>query len=249
MTYFLAVLVLLLAVLVVGRFLRVRDLEREQAFTVGRLAHAEFEVARLTQHAEDLLVPLTWTWDAVETLAETTTQVPPHSGDTVRLRHYLLACFQEIQKTLLQDDVEMTETMAEARSATPPRRLPRYPQTPPYLARPEDVAGVAAIQAPRLTDVEAAKIEADWRALPKHGFDVVNAQRVLAAEAHHGAPPRFLDATRYFVRYRDAQWTEVGPDAHQAARFDAAVAETYLVDPFAGSGPMPRGVRDLIFGA
>lgn len=99
------------------------EAEKEALAAVGRLGSA---------HAA--LVPLTWSWEILEGGRL------PTGGDVTKLRHHLVNVFSTLQVALDQDDLAMAETMATI--PEPPRRLPRYPQVPPYLASPEDVANV-----------------------------------------------------------------------------------------------------------
>ena len=56
------------------------------------------------------------------------------------VRHGAAAAFEAVRMGLALDLDEMGGLMSEV--PDPPRRMPRYPQVPPYLARPEDVAQV-----------------------------------------------------------------------------------------------------------
>lgn len=226
----------LLGGLAIGLAFRVQDLQGEAATLAVEKASAEFEVARLTQHAEDLLVPLTWTWDF---LGDRNVL-----GEDGRLRAYLVACYIEVQRALLKDDVEMTDAMVEARTHPQPRRLPVRPQVPPFLASPADVAGGIAIQGPPLTEAQVAEVKERYEGLPKHGFDVVTT-RVQGAEAHHGADLA-REVYRYFVRHQNALWTEVEKDAYEQAGTDATVADRWRVDPFHPAA-LPVGIHRIIF--
>lgn len=126
-------LAVLLLISAVGQALRVTKAWAELAAAQGERDAAIFERTRIEDRARDILVPLTWAWDLVE----------DESGrfDDIRARLYLVAAYTEIQKALLLDDVGMTEAIEEARGHEAPRRMPRYPQTPPYLASAQDVAG------------------------------------------------------------------------------------------------------------
>lgn len=133
--FLLAILGALLAlvVLIVSRDRDLaQDVEEAKAETI---AH-EFEEARLRQHAESVLIPLGWIRDLIGAEA----------GDVLlpaaRLQAYLTQAYVEVQLSLLLDDVEMTDLVHDATAILPPRRLPKYPQTPPFLATPEDIAGV-----------------------------------------------------------------------------------------------------------
>lgn len=223
MTVVLVAAVALLASGLIAQGLRLTRLGGRLAEAESAVDKAEFEVARLTQHAEDLLVPLTWTYDAVTGSAPGSIAVHPD-----RLRHYLVACYIEVQRALLKDDVEMTELLGAARTQPQPRRLPSRPQVPPFLATPEDVAGVssASVQYERASG------------LPQHDFDVVTT-RVQGAEA----PP---EAYRYFVRPMDAGWVEADKETYERAGADPAVADRWKVDPF-HPAPLPKGVHRIIF--
>lgn len=100
-------------------------------------------VERLTLVRDSIrstLIPLVWALDEAD----------PDRGDLnrdarglqVRLRYYLHQAIVEVQTALGEDDMKMSETIVQVRDVLPPRRLPRYPQVPPYLATPEDVAHV-----------------------------------------------------------------------------------------------------------
>lgn len=104
-----------------------RRLDESQA-NLHRAAEVE---ARAKGHVERMVVPLTWAW--IE------------GQDDPRLRHALIAAFSEVQAILAVEDVEMADRIEAA--PEPPRRLPRYAPVPPYLATPEDVAGVPAAMA------------------------------------------------------------------------------------------------------
>lgn len=237
-----AVVVILVSILglmalAIGLAFRSRDLALELAEAKADADANAFEVARLTQHAEDLLVPLTWTWDHVE--------ADPVEGFGPRLRAYLVACYLEVQKMVLKDDVEMADVMVEAREHPQPRRLPTRPQVPPFLARPEDVAGVGIITAPRaMTEAEAQAFEREWAeregvtvrpGLPLHDFDVVTTPQ--------GKPPM---GRRYFTQFQhDGPWTEV---SHDAAQFHASQgASTYVVESEADPASVPEAIRALIW--
>lgn len=86
------------------------------------------------QSAAQAVVPLTWAWDVVES------SVAGETPSVQKLRHYLVNAFTSLQLALDRDDLAMTEAMESV--PEPPRRLPRYPQVPPYLASPADVANV-----------------------------------------------------------------------------------------------------------
>lgn len=226
----------LLGGLAIGLAFRVQDLQGEAATLAVEKASAEFEVARLTQHAEDLLVPLTWTYDHVEAIGE-------HEPASTfgRLRAYLVACYLEVQKMILKDDVEMTDAMAEARSAQPPRRLPRYPQTPPFLARPEDAAGIISIQGSPLTEDNLRRIAQEWekgRATPPEAFNAAS-ERVGTP-----TPAQQLEATRYFVQWTSvSDWEEVDREVYEQV---SGVHRMLKVDPFHPAA-LPEGVHAIIF--
>lgn len=218
-----------LMALAIGLAFRSRDLALELAEAKADADANAFEVARLTQHAEDVLVPLTWAWDWDPAGAAS-----PHQA---RLRAYLVACYLEVQKMVLKDDVEMADVMVEARTHPQPRRLPTRPQVPPFLASPADVAGVGYIQSPLSVPLE--KVEEAWnaqdrasRSLPSHDFDVVTTK-----------PPM---GRRYFTQVQhDGPWAEV---SHDAAQFHASQgASTYVVESEADPASVPEAIRALIW--
>lgn len=92
---------------------------------------AGYADARL-QAAREALVPMAHAWDHVET--RTFENMVEESSV---LRHFLVATFRSIQDATGLDDLEMAEALEAA--PEPPRRLPKYPQVPTYLASPEDV--------------------------------------------------------------------------------------------------------------
>lgn len=101
---------------------------------------AIFERTRIEDRARDLLVPLTWIWDSTDQVSERDFSAALPRD---RARLYLVAAYTEVQKALLLDDVEMTDALEQARGQEPPRRMPRYPQTPPFLASVADIVGAA----------------------------------------------------------------------------------------------------------
>jgi len=93
-----------------------------------RAAHAH----ELLDHATDAIEPLAWAWDVVES------SVAGETPSVQKLRHFFIGAFRSVQAAAGLDDLEMADVMA--RVSEPPRRLPKYPQVPTYLASPEDVA-------------------------------------------------------------------------------------------------------------
>lgn len=103
---------------------------RDEAVKAATAAHLRLN------HARSTVAPLAWSWDIVE--AGSLDGLLPVA--VTRLRHFLVSAFSSIQQAADMDDLAMAETME--RVPEPPRRLPRYPQVPPYLASPEDVANI-----------------------------------------------------------------------------------------------------------
>lgn len=122
--------------LVIGFTLDQIALRRQRRIVAAKdaeLTGLRNEAKRRAAALTEVVTPLSWAWD--EFGAE---------GDS-RLRHHLTQALVTVQGGLAADDVEMTDRMAEVPDA--PRRLPRYPQVPPFLATPEDVAQVPAAMA------------------------------------------------------------------------------------------------------
>ena len=94
----------------------------------AELTGLRVEAKRRSDALNDVLTPITWAWNEWAV------------GDDPRLRHHLTQALVSVQAGLAADDVEMTDRMAEVPDA--PRRLPKYPQVPAFLATPEDVAQV-----------------------------------------------------------------------------------------------------------
>lgn len=121
-----------------------RTLERDEA--LGRL-----ECARRS------LQPLQWAYDFNQGYLDL-----PHAdaAASARMRHYLAALYSDLQDALGLDDVQMAEVRDRMRMTDPPRRLPKYPQIPPYLATPEDAVqrgvGPATVETAR-------EMAEDWR--------------------------------------------------------------------------------------
>lgn len=83
--------------------------------------------------------PLKWAWDLLGDEAFS-------SSPTARwLRVYLASVIGTLQDALAAEDATVAEWLEKV--PEPPRRLPKYPQIPPYLARPEDVVGGTAASA------------------------------------------------------------------------------------------------------
>ncbi len=216
----LILLVLALTSIVMGFALRAKDLDeaRVQAETDG--AAAWFEAARLTQNVEDLLVPLTWAWDLGPR---------PGTDGVDRLRAYLTAAYTEAQKALLKDDVEMTDAIEAARLHAPPRRLPKYPQVPPYLATPEDAAGFAfGVGLAAREEFERNQI---LGTMPRHDFDVVTTPPVVP-----------MGPKRYFVKPVGGEWEEAAED-----RVIGSGEETWEVTPYNAPETLPPGIRAIVF--
>lgn len=115
-------------------FLAVHQKMKAEEARDDALAVANDATFRLNR-AREAIAPLSWAWDVVETMTGGV-------GGTVatKLRHYLVSAFSSIQMAADLDDLGMAETMETV--PEPPRRLPRYPQVPPYLASPADVANI-----------------------------------------------------------------------------------------------------------
>jgi len=236
MDYLLVASLIAIAVGGVLLWFRARDLQGQVADAKAETDAAEFERTRITQHVEDILVPLTWAWD-----------LGPREGfDGIdRLRVYLVAAYLEAQKALLLDDVEMTEQIIAARVAVPPRRLPRYPQVPPFLA--------GTPNAPSL----GLPTSAVTGFLPQDSADGQSAD-----DAPHAppTPAQRVEAYRYFtahlvhgttVEHDVIEWAEVDRDTWEQAGDDPTVCDRWRVDAFTPSQrlQMPKGVREIIFGA
>jgi hypothetical protein len=227
MTYFLGALLALALLLAVYEAFKVRDLEGDLEEARTDADRNAFEAARLRQHAEDVLVPLTWTWDHVE--------ADPVEGFGPRLRAYLVSCYQEVQRALLKDDVEMTEAMVEARSHHPqPRRLPTRPQVPPYLASPADLVGAPIDWERNKVAIEGERIMDPVLYRPAD-FDVVTTPKPAMPE-------------RYFRRMAAGSWEETDANGYDDAMSNPTLwARVHKVS--AGSSPesVPEEIRSLIW--
>lgn len=105
------------------------------------------EVERQKSLAASMVTPLTW--------------IHQGSAGNLLLRQAVTSAFSLVQSILLEDDQEMAQRIEVA--PDPPRRLPKYPIIPAYLASAEDVAMRGAPQMPTpesivSTDVEAAPV-------------------------------------------------------------------------------------------
>lgn len=117
--------------------------------TAGLAVHRQQEAEKALddawEHAADLerqlratagmVDPLTWIWNHVETRTFENMVEESHV-----VRHHLVNAFVSLRLALDLDDEEMAQVIEMA--AEPPRRLPRYPQVPPFLASPEDAAQI-----------------------------------------------------------------------------------------------------------
>lgn len=177
-----------------------------------------------------LLVPLGWTYEMVMDQADV------HPEFVARLRVYLHAIYGDVQGGLFATDVEMAEHRDAAALMDPPRRLPRYPQVPPYLATVEDVAGVPSISKP-MTPEQGEEFARQWREADEAGGR--GRSMILGDGAEHfdphGTPIEALDARQ--EEATDALLEQAARDAAQVApriNADVAAAERSLA-PVDGS--------------
>lgn len=189
MTIALGIACLVLFLGAVGMTTKMKTLEARAVEAEGREAKAIFESARVQDRMNDLLVPLGWVWGAMKDQ-----DAAPHGA--ARLRLYLVAAYTEVQKGLLLDDLEMAEALERAALVDPPRRLPRYPQVPAFLASPEDVAGVpAALQGPLSDEATHPLIEEGRTVGRSHdGFDPAQGLRSYVCIEGHRTTTREADA-------------------------------------------------------
>lgn len=148
------------------------------------------KASNATDALKALLIPLGWTYEMVMDQADV------HPEFVARLRVYLHAIYGDAQGGLQANDVEMAEYRDAAALMDPPRRLPRYPQVPPYLATVEDVAGVPGmIQSPVALE-DAAEFARQWREADEAGGP--GRSMILGDGAEHfdphGTPIEALDA-------------------------------------------------------
>jgi hypothetical protein len=104
-----------------------------------------------------LAVPLGWAY-AMNEQAGPTVDI----GAVRRFRQYLASIYSYVQMGLTYTDVQMAELRDECALADAPRRMPRYPQVPPYLATPEDVARVG-LSPERIAVEDAGQFAQEWR--------------------------------------------------------------------------------------
>ena len=153
-------LALLAGLAVLGLAIAYLNRKRLEAMAHARTLDAELaglrvEAKRRSDALADVLTPITWAWEEFD-------------GGDLRLRHHLTQALTTLQAGLAADDVEMTDRMAEVQD--PPRRLPKYPQVPAFLATPEDVAQVPLQMVKDLTPVEVRQAEIE--AIQREGFQV-----------------------------------------------------------------------------
>ncbi len=137
MTLVLSALCAVLFLGAVGMTAKIRRVQEAHIAANLEAQAAVFERTRIEERTRDLLVPLGWIWDHLD--ADLRDLVPD-----ARLRLYLVATYSTIQEALQADDLEMAEAMEAARLHDAPRRMPRYPQVPAFLARPEDAVSMPA---------------------------------------------------------------------------------------------------------
>lgn len=90
---------------------------------------AEDRAVAMRSAAIASVVPLSWLWQMVEA---------PEAVDDARARIYLAQAFEAIREAIAADEATMADLVEEALDRAQPRRLPRYPQIPSYIASPED---------------------------------------------------------------------------------------------------------------
>lgn len=134
----LAAAVLILVIRLVAEVLESRRLRRE-------LGTRSSEVDNLVCRVQDALVPLRWSWSLLSDPGYTL------SSTATRLRHHLALVVIGLQKALGWNDFTMAEWLDTV--PEPPRRLPRYPVVPAYLASAEDAVGMASLD---MADVRMA---------------------------------------------------------------------------------------------
>lgn len=115
----------ILATLTVVALAAAELLRREAVKNEKALLKAESELRHARADIHGAILPLVWMLDLQE--------------DQPRIGTYATTALVSVRDALGATDVEMADLVDHARLVGPPRRLPKYPQTPPFLATPEDV--------------------------------------------------------------------------------------------------------------
>lgn len=154
------IVVLILAVLVLaGTALYYRGQATTAEAEAMRLTNELIPGWEATEALRDMGVPLGWAYNLVMDIGQ------EHPEFVARARAYLVPLYLLIQRGIQATDVEMATYRDDAALIDPPRRLPKYPIIPPYLATVEDVAGVPGmLQAGPVSVEDAARFAETWRA-------------------------------------------------------------------------------------
>lgn len=165
-------------------------------FFAAKAARAKAQNDRMEDGLIGLVRPLVWTWDLVSDI-ET-----EHPEFVARVKAYLTSAFSLTADGLGSEDVEMAEIIEHARAADPPRRIPKYPQVPPYLATPEDAVMIPKGPRPSMAEFESTRhrkfgdVATDYREegpiLPGDAHDV-NAEIEATEKTMARGPERGID--------------------------------------------------------
>lgn len=223
----LAIAVLVLAALAVVFAVRNMDQTARMAEVQADADAQAFKVGFLRGRIQDLLVPLTWSWDLLE--------ADPDHPNHAPLRAYLMAVYIEAQKALEADDPYMTEAILAARETPQPRHLPKAPQVPPFLARPEDIVGLGEAILSRPMPIAPPVGPVNVTGFERHDFDVVT------------TPPR-VAPFRYFVQRDEGPWEETDAQTWLDAGWKTSMNDArFRVEPTTDPARIPEGVKAILF--
>lgn len=218
MIYALAIFAAFMAALAVYSRGRLVEAESEAFDAKGQMMDAQEELARTKDAVRRLTVPLGWAY-----VLPSVYDHPENVNPMRELRHYLVAIYAEVQDALHADDVQMAEVRDQAAMVDPPRRLPRYPQVPPYLATVEDALGLGVAPA---TVETAREMAAEYRGLSDR----------MRAEVK--ADERQEAATEATLRQVAADVAQEAPEVNR----DIEAAQTALERARAAGHPSAEGV-------